>query len=103
MGADEFYPHLYYTGDATSGENVVLKFIGIPDDTVRLWIGSGVLDPFLHHPLYGNWYLEAPILLGMIMGMVPSPDGVYVLPVAIPPDYVPWDIPLQAGIGVQFS
>jgi len=103
MGADEYHPHLYYTGNATPGERIDLKFIGIPDDTVRLWIGSGVLDPPINHPVFGDWYLEPPILLGWIMGSIPSPDGIFSVPVSIPPDYIPWDIPLQAGIGMGLS
>ncbi|MFH2048610.1 MAG: right-handed parallel beta-helix repeat-containing protein, partial [bacterium] len=102
MGADEFHPHLYYTGIPEPNGDIKLKFVGIPDDTVRLWVGSGVLDPPLNFPYYGDWYLEAPILLGMILGNIPV-DGVYVLPVNIPPDYTPWDIPLQAGIGTVLS
>jgi len=43
------------------------------------------------------------IMLACGTARAPSPEGVYVLPVSIPPDYVPWDIPLQAGIGMQFS
>jgi len=103
MGADEFHPHLYYTGNPTPGGNIDLKLIGIPEDTVRLWIGSGVLDPPLHHSIYGNWYLETPILLGLILGTIPSPDGVSKMSVDIPFDFVPCDIPLQAGIGFQLS
>ena len=30
MGADEFYTHLYWTGDATAGGNIEVKLVGLP-------------------------------------------------------------------------
>jgi len=45
---------------------------------------------------------EVKVVVGWILGNIPV-DGVYLLPVEILPDYTPWDIPLQAGIGMGFS
>lgn len=103
MGADEFANRLYYTGNPSPGGNMELKIIGLPDEVIRLWVGSDILESSVYYPKYGTWYLEAPILLSIILGAIPSPSGVYILPVDIPVGYTPWDIPLQAGIGMEFS
>lgn len=52
MGADEFYTHLYQTGDAVPGGDVEVVLVGIPGTSpVGLWLSSGVLDP----PLPSIW------------------------------------------------
>jgi len=104
MGVDEFYLHLYYTGDATPGATFNLNFIGIPASTpVQLWFGAGVMDPGLPTP-YGEWCLDFPLFFHLVLGSIPGPDGVLTLPCVLPPDTpVPLDLPLQAGIGMQFS
>jgi hypothetical protein len=44
MGADEFYNHLYVTGDTTPGGAIEGKFVGLPGTTpVGLFLGSGIL------------------------------------------------------------
>lgn len=103
MGADEFHSHLYFTGDATPGGTIALKSVGEPGDIVRLWVSAGIMDPPLQHPKFGNWYLEFPVLLGMVLGPIPSPEGVMVLPIAIPLDNPVCDIPMQAGLGLHLS
>ncbi|MFH1999991.1 MAG: hypothetical protein ABIK28_09930 [Planctomycetota bacterium] len=46
MGADEFYPHLYCTGDFMPGGSIEGKFVGLPDTwPVGLFVGSGIMDP----------------------------------------------------------
>lgn len=104
MGADEFYTHLYWTGDATPGGNVELKFVGLPGTApVQLWLGSGVLDP-PWSTKYGDWYLQFPLLATMPnLGTIPS-DGVYLLSFTVPPDTpTPLILPFQAGIGQELS
>lgn len=103
MGADEFHPHLYYTGNATSGGVILLKTVGKPGDMVRLWVSAGIMDPPLQHPKFGDWYLKLPVLLGLILGPIPSPEGVMVLPITIPLDNPVCAIPMQAGIEMGFS
>lgn len=103
IGADEFFPHLYFSGEPLPNAVIDLKFIGIPDDTIRLWVGSGILDPPIHHPVYGDWYLEYPILQELAPGLIPAPEGVFVLPVRLPASPAPLDIPVQAGIGTRLT
>ncbi|MHC4946199.1 MAG: choice-of-anchor Q domain-containing protein, partial [Planctomycetota bacterium] len=60
MGADEFAPHFYTTGDAVPGGSVAGKLVGMPATApVGLWLGSGVLDP-PQTSAFGLWYLMAP-------------------------------------------
>jgi len=105
MGADEFHTHLYYTGNATPGGNIELKFIDTPNTApVIFWLGSGVLNTPLSLPPHGDWHLQFPILFEAILGSIPSPDGVLllngVIPLTMP---APIDLPLQAGIGTKFT
>lgn len=104
MGADEFYTHLYWTGDATSSGNVALKFVGLPGTTpVQLWLGSGVLNPPMSTK-YGDWYLELPLLFSATLGSIPNPDGILVLPITLPAGIpTPLILPLQAGIGQELT
>lgn len=101
MGADEFFYHLYHAGDATPGGAITLNLIGLPKSVpVILWLGSGVLDPPIHLPKYGYWYLQSPLLLEVGLGSIPAPYGLLILPIVIPPDVpVPLDLPLQALVG----
>jgi predicted outer membrane repeat protein len=104
MGADEFYTHLYWTGDATPGGNVEVKFVGLPGTTpVGLCLGTGVLDPPIPS-MWGDWYLAFPIMGPINMGSITSPEGVLIVPGTIPgtppPPYL---IPMQALIGVELT
>lgn len=104
MGADEFYTHLYWTGNATPGGNVALKFVGLPGTSpVQLWLGSGVLDP-PWTTKYGDWHLQFPLLANLALGSIPTPEGVLVLPFTFPPDTTtPLSLPFQAGIGLELT
>jgi hypothetical protein len=103
MGADEFYTHLYWTGDGTPGGNVDLKFVGLPGTKpVGLCIGSGVLSPPLPS-MWGDWYLQFPILGPVMMPSIPS-TGVSVVPGTIPGTYPsPASLPMQALIGAELT
>lgn len=104
MGADEFYTHLYWTGDATPSGSVALKFVGLPWTTpVQLWLGSGVMDPPMHTK-YGDWHLEFPLLFNATLGSIPNPDGILVIPITLPAGVpTPLTLPLQAGIGLELT
>jgi hypothetical protein len=104
MGADEFHPHLYATGDATPGGWVNLKFVGWPGTApAALCIGSGVLDPPMPS-MWGDWYLQFPFLGPITLGTLPAPDGILVLSGALPPaPPAPYDVPMQAFIGPALS
>jgi parallel beta-helix repeat protein len=100
MGADEFYTHLYWTGDATPGGNVEVKFVGLPGTSpVGLCIGTGVLEPPIPS-IWGDWYLQFPIIGPVDLGSITSPEGVLVIPSTIPGSPpAPYSIPMQALIG----
>jgi hypothetical protein len=103
MGADEFYTHLYWTGDAAPGGAGAFKFVGIPGTApVQLWLGSGVMDPPMQTK-YGAWYLQFPLLANVALGAIPA-SGVLALPFALPPDTpTPLLLPFQAGIGKELT
>jgi hypothetical protein len=100
IGADEFYTHLYCTGDFTPSGSIEGKLIGLPGTSpVGLFFGSGVLEPPLP-TAWGNFYLQAPWFL---IPLVPIPaDGVLVLPATLPTTPpAPYDLPMQALIGLE--
>ena len=103
MEADEFYTHLYWTGDATPGGNVEVKLVGLPGTSpVFLWVGSGVLGAPIP-TMYGDWHLDFPILLTLGLGPIVSPEGVSVLPYTFDPGFPAMDIPMQALIGAELT
>lgn len=101
MGADEFYNHLYCTGDFVSGGSVEGKLIGPPGFwPVGLFLGSGILETPLQHN-WGDFYLESPWYL---IPLVPIPsDGVLRIPANLPSIPAPYDIYMQALIGWKLS
>jgi predicted outer membrane repeat protein len=104
MGADEFYTHLYWTGNATPGGNVELKFVGLPGTApVGLFIGSGVLDPPMHS-MWGDWYLAWPWFGPIDLGAMPAPNGLLVLNGTLPSTPPgPYTIYMQAIIGTELT
>ena len=100
IGADEFYNHLYCTGNFIPGGYVQGKFTGLPDSTpVGLWLGSGILDPPLPS-MFGDWFLQAPWFL-IELWPIPS-HGLLVLPATLPASIpAPYDVPMQALIGLN--
>jgi len=101
MGADEFHPHLYVTGDRTPGGTVQIKLLGTPAAAGLLAVGSGVLDPPMATP-FGDLHLQSPLAF-VFLGFVPA-NGVLAVPVTIPPTVaVPAVVPMQALHGVQLT
>jgi predicted outer membrane repeat protein len=100
MGADEFYTHLYYKGQASPGRPVQFKLVGLPATSpVSLYLGLGILDPPLP-TAWGNFYIQPP-WFSWIMSPMPS-NGVKVLTAKIPlTPPAPYDIPMQALIGLE--
>jgi hypothetical protein len=108
MGADEFYTHLYSTGNAIPGGEVQVKLVGWPGTTpLALFIGTGVLDlpiPTAWGEWWNDWWLEFPITGPIDLGAVPSPDGVYILTQTLPPDTPgPYSVPIQAFVGSSLT
>jgi hypothetical protein len=107
MGADEFYTHLYQTGDATPGGNVQIKFVGLPGTSpLALCAGTGVLDnsiPTKWGEWWNEWWLKFPIVGPIDLGSIPS-NGVYVLPATLHPAIPgPYSIPMQAFVGESLT
>lgn len=99
MGADEFHPHLYFTGNMTPAGAIQAKLVGLPGTSpVGLFIGSGV-RPNPLPTIYGDFYLLPPRIL---IPLIPIPaDGVLVIPTNLPPTPpAPYDLPMQALIGL---
>lgn len=102
IGADEFHPHLYYTGLASPGNTVQVKIIGLPGTApVGIVIGFNVFDPPL--PSFaGPWYVAPPWL---ILGLPPIPgSGVFVMGGALPnAPPGPYTLYLQALVGAALT
>ncbi|MHC4945211.1 MAG: hypothetical protein ACYTG7_19520, partial [Planctomycetota bacterium] len=103
MGADEFAPHFYTTGDAVAGGSVAGKLVGMPATApVGIWLGSGVLDP-PQSSAFGLWYLMAPWIGPILLPPIPA-NGVFILPATLPSSPAgPYEIPMQAIIGDELS
>jgi len=103
MGADEFYRHLYQTGDATPGGTIQLKFVGNPGTAqVALVLGLALRDPPLSTN-YGVLHVASPFIYLPGLGPIPG-NGIYVLPAqfsATAP--APISVYLQALIGNELS
>jgi len=97
MGADEFYYHLYYTGEALPGGQIEIKVIGYPLTVVKLVWGQEVVDPPISTQ-YGDLYAY-PFLWTGDVGNV-STQGVLSVPFTVP---LGWpsglQAPLQALVG----
>jgi predicted outer membrane repeat protein len=101
MGIDEFHPHLYCTGEAVPGCEIVVKVIGQPGRTVMLLVGSEILDPPVETP-YGDLHLASPFI-AIDLGTVPW-NGLIKLDQQIPPDCsVPLTVPMQALVRGQLT
>jgi len=104
IGADEFYKHLYYTGDATPDGDIDVKFVDIPGTApIGLWVGTSVFEDPIHGS-YGDWYLKPPFLFWGPFLPIPSPGGVFVISGNIPLSPAPpYTIYLQAIIGNKLT
>ena len=97
MGADEFYYHLYHTGDVVPGDSVDLKIIGYPQAPVTFAWGQTIIDPPLSTQ-HGNLCIW-PLVWSGFIGNVQS-NGVLSMPVTIPSTWQAGDhAPLQALVG----
>ena len=54
--------------------------------------------------IYGDWYLQFPLLASVGLGSIPSPDGVLVFPFTFPANTpTPLSLPFQAGVGMELT
>jgi len=98
MGADEFYPHLYMTGNPTPGSPVKVKIIGEPGEALLLALSNKVYEPPIP-TAHGDLYLKLPFLMKWQLGPAPS-DGVYVMSANIPSGWSAGsEHPFQALVG----
>ncbi len=97
IGADEFYYHLYYMGDALPGGAIDIRIIGYPLTLVTLAWGQDVVDPPISTQ-YGDLYIYPFIWTGDV-GTV-STQGVLSVPFTVPPGWPSgFQTPLQALVG----
>jgi len=98
MGADEFWYHLYYTGDVIPGSSIDVKVVGFPTAPVDLFLGSGLADP-PYSTQHGDFWLEWPPLWQGRIGTIPG-SGVLALRVTVPAGWPSRSKhPLQALVG----
>lgn len=102
MGADEFHPHFYCTGEFTPEGEIQGKFVGLPStQPVGLFIGSGLLENPIQH-MWGAFYLETPLLM-VPMPLIPM-NGVLIVEDLIPAlPSPPYDVHMQSLIGDMLS
>jgi len=102
IGADEFYKHLYCTGDITPGGFIEIKLIDKPGRSpVILWIGSGILN----NPIttkYGDWMLDLPIKSTLVFSSI-GKNGVLKIKKRISKNSKNSKIPIQAFICREFT
>ena len=82
IGADEFHPHLYFTGSLEPGGRFDVRICGEPNTSpVTLARGPSLQDP-PQSTLYGDLYLQPPFTTWNF-GMLPT-TGILVRPATVP-------------------
>ena len=100
IGCDEFYYHLYSTGDAYPGGGIDVKAVGAPGMPVTLALGASVLDPPVSTQ-YGDLFLPLPPLGAWNIGAIPA-TGILSRPSVVPSFWSPGsEHPLQACRAVR--
>jgi len=102
IGADEFYKHLYCTGDFTPGSDIHGRFVDLPGAWIMgLIISSSVMNSPLDLK-WGLFYLDSPWFFVGPLGKV-SPDGILKISTTLPSTMAPYDIPMQALINNKLT
>ncbi len=97
IGADEFHPHLYCTGDVIAGQTVTFHVVGEPGEQVKIALGAEVIDPPYSTP-HGDLYIW-PIVKAWPIGPIPA-DGIRRLPVTVPMGWTTGEeYPVQGQVG----
>ncbi len=106
MGADEFYPHLYYSvyslpGGVVPGATGAVKVVGLPGLAYTVGQSKRIQNPPLA-TLYGDLYLGFPITR-VAKGVIPS-NGAALYPKSAPDFWMPGTLyAYQALIGPELS
>ena len=103
MGADEFYIHLYLTGENSPGGKIEIKIMGWPgSQPVYLFAGAALLEqglPTKWGDWWNTWWLAGNITIIGPLNPIPF-DGIEILGVNIPTSPpAPYAIPIQAFVG----
>jgi hypothetical protein len=103
IGADEFFKHFYYKGDAVPAATVMGRLVDVPGtNPIGVWFGNGVFDPPIPTQ-WGDFYIMPPFIFVGPLGAIPT-DGVMDLPGELPLDPpAPYDVPIQALVGDGFT
>lgn len=95
IGADEFFRHLYYTGQSVPGGSVEMKIVDEPGtNPVGLYMSAAVLGSYIP-TIYGNWWLVFPWTGPIMLGTIPG-SGVMILPGTLPFAPGPYEIYFQS-------
>ncbi len=99
LGADEFYVHLYVTGDVVPGGKINLFVVGKPGKPVTLASGGNVIDPPISTQ-HGDLHFW-PVVNTHSIGPMPSPSGILTRTLKVP---AAWnageEYPFQVLVGV---
>jgi len=103
MGADEFHPRLYVTGDTSPGSKVKIRIVGDPGTApVGLWLSCATLPTPTVTP-NGNWYLADPYIgTNSIIPSIPA-SGIGTLTRILPDLGGTYHLALQALVGDSFT
>jgi len=105
IGADEFYPHLYLTGNPRPGGRISINVIGDPGPVVTLGLSTNpeVFDPPILIPgIAGKLYIK-PLFFLIPLGAIPQ-SGLTKITLTVPKT-LPTNttFPFQALIGLELS
>jgi len=101
IGADEFYYHLYYQGEAIPGGRIDIKIVGYPLAPVTLFLGSGIIDP-PYSTQHGEFHLLWPTIWIGKIGKIPTSGttGVLSYKATVPSSWIAGEErPFQALVG----
>jgi len=104
IGADEFFPHLDYSGNATPGGRIDIRLLGGTPGGPTFWAFSGTtsVPPIPIPGLEGSLHLDPGSLVIIPIGPFPA-QGVLSFPISFPSTFPALSIPTQALIGLQLS
>jgi len=102
LGADEFAPHLYSTGESRVGKTFEISLTGNPGAPVLLAYAARTIDPPITVPGTGTFYLHPGTAQIMNLGVFPA-SGVISVPISIATGSPTGTVPFQALIGTRLT